>query len=197
MSDNEVAASVETLSDQAQGPTREQTQKTLMDKYPGHISWATDRANFSGCRMIEFRNHDVVGLERADAERFIAEIQSARDPERAFPLEAVEVMNLYFSTRANLLIIDLNVTVTGIVCLITTQLDDEDLQMMEDVRQLNQVAMREIQIKRDAAREARRAQEKEDKRLLAWAKQAEAHNLAGRLRELEQENAQLRKAAGG
>lgn len=197
MSDNEVAASVETLSDQAQGPTREQTQKTLMDKYPGHISWATDRANFSGCRMIEFRNHDVVGLERADAERFIAEVQAGADPERAFPLEAVEVMNLYFSTRANLLIIDLNVTVTGIVCLITTQLDDEDLQMMEDVRQLNQVAMREIQIKRDAAREARRAQEKEDKRLLAWAKQAEAHNLAGRLRELEQENAQLRKAAGG
>lgn len=191
MSDNEVASSVETLSDQPQGPTREQTQKTLMDKYPGHISWATDRANFSGCRIIEFRNRDVVGLEDQDAERFAAELVKAGAG------SAVALMNLYFSTRANLLIIDLNVTPTGIVCLITTQLDDEDLQLMEDVRQLNQVAMRDIQAKRDAAREARRTQEKEDKRLLAWAKQAEAHNLAGRLRELEAENAQLRKAAGG
>ena len=182
----------EVLSDLPMIPSREQTEKKLMDKYPGHISWATSNAHHAGCRFVTFSSRGVHGLEAIDA-RVFSEQLNAGPPMTS--LSAAELLNMYFSTRANLLLIHAMPDGGAIHCVITTQLDEEDLEAFQEIQVMNQLAMREVRAKQDKRRAARLAAAAEAKRLQEVGKRAEDHNLAGRVRELEEENAALRKAA--
>lgn len=145
----------EVLATLPAAPSREQTEKTVMDKYPGHIAWATDRANFAGCRAIRFATGGCFGLEQKDAAVFAEQCVKAGLGEDS---PAEEFMNLYFSFRANLLIVQMGYAEDEIAAFITTQLDEEDLEDFEAARQANQVAMREARAKRaERHAEARRA----------------------------------------
>lgn len=78
---------------------------------------------------------------------------------------AEELMNLYFSTRANLLIVQMGYAEDEICALITTQLDEEDLEDFQEIQQLNQVALREARAKRAARHAEARKAVLEEKRL--------------------------------
>lgn len=162
----------EVLSTLPVGPTREQTEKTVYDKYPGHIAWATDRANFAGCRAVRFATGGVFGLEKADEQKFAMQATLASLGEDS---SAEEFMNLYFSSRANLLIVQMGYAEDEICALITTQLDEEDLEDFAEIQQLNQVALREARAKREARHAEARKAVLEEKRLAEVGRKYEAN----------------------
>lgn len=179
-------AMTELMADKPKGPSREQTTKMLLDKYPGHISWASDRANFSGCRVVTFYGGGAVGLTPEDGKLFEQQCEAAfKDSEHGASPE--DAMNLYFSTRANLLVVNMatgdGVTIT---CLITTQLDDEDLEELQESQQFLEVHMRKWREDRAKRREAEATSVAEIRRLAAIGKKVEEHNLLNKLRELEE-----------
>jgi hypothetical protein len=184
----------EVLSDQPHAPTREQTQKTVMDKYPGHISWATDRANFAGCRAISFGTGTWSGLEGKDEDKFLEQVtdmtlkwytQFEKETEKEangdeYAASPEELLNLYFSTRANLLIVQMGYVDGEIKCLITTQLDDEDLEDFKEMQEVAQVQMRASRERRAEERKKVMADERETQRLAEVGRKYEAnlkHNL--------------------
>lgn len=173
-------------------PTREQTLKTVQDKWPGHITLASDRASFSGCRVITFCGGTALGLTQEDKEAFVKDLEA-----HGAPINAPEdAMNLYFSKRANLLMLDWKLDgVGGITCFVTTQLDAEDLEEMQEVNTRVNLEMREWREKRAKEKAERQAEAMEERRLIEVGRTAETYNLAGRVRELEAELAEMRKAA--
>lgn len=190
----EIVDAAELLSTMPHRPKREQTLKTVMDKWPGHITVANDRASFSGCRIIEFQTTGTVtGLEVDDADVYYAQLKDVSDAEIGWG--PADYMNLYFSHRANLLCIDWKPTETGILCIVTTQLDDEDLEEFQEAQVRVNLEMRDWRERKAKEREAAEADAREQRRLAAVGKSAETYNLAGRIRELEAELSELRKAA--
>lgn len=151
----------EILSDAPKYPTRENMMKTVQDKMPGHISWASDRANFSGCRILTFRDGDVFGLTPEDALRFKEELSNDID------LPAADLMNAYFSTRANLLMVQaMPADVQGSIhVMITTQLDDDDLEEFQEVNRRVSLEMREWREKKAQQRMAEVEKIREQARL--------------------------------
>lgn len=184
------------LSERPKGPSREQTEKIVYDKFPGHIAWATDRANFSGCRLVCFSPGQVLGLTGEDEERFVKEVAdeaAALSLGRQESWAAVELMNKYFSTRANLLVVQMIPSGEDLYALVTTQLDEEDLEDFQEATRVTQIAMRESRARRAKDREAKAEALREEQRLARVGRLAEEHNLSGRNRELVAENAELRK----
>ena len=175
-------------------PTREQTFKTVQDKWPGHISWASDRANFAGCRVITFDENAVYGLEEKDENEFGLQMHESSKSE-SFTASAEELMNLYFSTRANLLVVSMTTTASSITVLVTTQMDNEDLEEFQEIQTRVNLEMREWREKRAKEKAERQAEAMEERRLIEVGRTAETYNLAGRVRELEAELAEMRKAA--
>lgn len=173
-------------------PTREQTFKTVQDKWPGHITIASDRASFSGCRIITFTAVGAEGLTQEDAAKLVEDTYAAG----LSVLTAEQLMNLYFSTRANLLVLDWKINNEGaITVIVTTQLDAEDLEEMQEVNVRVNLEMREWREKRAKEKAERQAEAMEERRLIEVGRTAETYNLAGRVRELEAELAEARKAA--
>lgn len=195
----EIVDAAELMSTMPHRPKREQTLKTVMDKWPGHITVANDRASFSGCRIIEFQtNGTVAGLEVDDAAVYYDQVyygQLNNDDAAKVGWGPADYMNLYFSHRANLLCIDWKPTETGILCIVTTQLDDEDLEEFQEAQVRVNLEMRDWRERKAKEREAAEADAREQRRLAAVGKNAETYNLAGRIRELEAELSELRKAA--
>lgn len=198
----------EILATVPKSPTREQTLKTVQDKMPGHIAIASDRASFAGCRLVTFCDGAVDGLQAADAALFKSQCAEAgfrmvnrvEDPfgdRKDYEPEAraEELANLYFSTRANLLVVDKAVTEVGITMWITTQLDEDDLAEMNEVNTRVQIEMREWRERREKDKADAAAEVAEQRRLAEVGKNAETYNLAGRLKEAEKEIAALKKAA--
>ena len=179
----------EVLASVPHRPSREQTLKSVQDKYPGHISWASDRANFSGCRSIRFAMGTAFGLEAADGKKFVAEMEEAKLGESA---STEAVMNLYFSKRANLLVVDSKPDCGDVVLLVTTQLDDEDLEEFQEVQTRVNLEMREWREARETRREAERAKIHEDMRLIEVGRKAETYNLNGRYEDVLAENKALK-----
>lgn len=185
----------EVFSERPKGPSREQTQKTVYDKFPGHISWATDSANFSGCRIITFYDDlTASGLSADDAAVLDAQLAELSDEERDYVM-AADLMNLYFSKRANLLLVHMVPSPEQITCLITTQLDEDDLAEFEEVQRRVQLDMREWREKRDKDREEAAQAAREERRLIEVGRKAETYNLFAKLRELEEEVKALKAAA--
>ena len=185
----------EVFSERPKGPSREQTQKTVYDKFPGHISWATDSANFSGCRIITFFDDLATsGLSEDDAAQLDAQLAELTEDQRAYTL-AADLMNLYFSKRANLLLVHMVPGPEQITCLITTQLDEDDLAEFEEVQRRVQLDMREWREKRDKDREEAAQAAREERRLIEVGRKAETYNLFAKLRELEEEVKTLKAAA--
>lgn len=171
-------------------PTREQTFKTVQDKWPGHITLASDRASFSGCRIITFNSLGAYGLTFED------DVVFATEQAKTVCHNAEDMMNLYFSTRANLLVLDWKPAAEGdITVVVTTQLDAEDLEEMQEVNTRVNLEMREWREKRAKEKAERQAEAMEERRLIEVGRTAETYNLAGRVRELEAELAEARKAA--
>lgn len=185
----------EIASQTPKGPTREQTLKAVQDKWPGHISWVSDRANFSGCRVIRFEWGTVLGLEAADDALFREQMLKEREDKNPDAVASPEQLaNLYFSTRANLLVVDMKISDSTIVVLMTTQLDEEDLEELQEVNRRVQIDMREWREKREEAKLKAVEAHREERRLIEVGKTAEAHNLAGRIRELEAALKEARKS---
>jgi len=178
----------EVLADKPKGPSREQTTKMLLSKYPGHISWASDRANFSGCRVVSFYSGTVNGLDPDDETLFRRQHSEAFTAQGAYRSPEA-TMNLYFSTRANLLVVDMKPTFDdgiGIMCLVTTQLDEEDLEELQESQQFLEVHMRQWREARAERKTRDAANVAEIHRLAAIGKKAEEHNLFEKLRKLEE-----------
>ncbi len=185
---DELADMTELMHTRAEPPKREQRVKMLLDKYPGHIAWATDRGSFSGCRNIVFRYGLVEGLEAEDHARFKEEMKALKQDHDS----PADLLNLYFSTRGNLLIVDKQSNATAIDVLVTTQLDAEDLAELQEHQRLNEDHMREWRAKRAQAREEEEAQVAEIKRLAEVGRKTETYNLVERLRKAEEEIIRLR-----
>lgn len=185
------------LSDRPQGPTREQTQKTVHDKFPGHIAWATDRANFSGCRIVKFTDDDgAYGLSKEDAAKFREQIieyinQHTMRGEESPDLMAEDLANLYFSTRSNLLVVHSEIGEGYVALFVTTQLDEDDLDEFMEVQRRVNIDMAEWRKQRDADREARAEQARENLRLIEVGRKAEEYGWAKKNRELEEANEEL------
>lgn len=177
----------EVLADRPKGPSREQTTKMLLSKYPGHISWASDRANFSGCRVVTFYAGTATGLDPEDEALFKKQYDEAFAPQKLAYRSSEAVLNLYFSTRANLLVVDMKPTFDdGIMCLVTTQLDEEDLEELQESQQFLEVHMRQWREARAERKQKESANVAEIHRLAAIGKKAEDHNLFEKLRKLEE-----------
>ena len=184
----------EILTDHPRAPSREQTLKRVQDKYPGHIAWASDRANFSGCRAIRFTPEGVVGLEKHDNEKLLREAQEHEANGGTYLGSPEGWANLYFSTRANLLVVERTLTEESIGMLITTQLDADDLEEFQEVTKRVELDMREWRAKRAEQRASEEAARKDEARLADIGRTVEEHNLIGKLRELEAKVKELSKA---
>lgn len=186
MSETTETALTEVMADKPKGPSREQTTKMLLSKYPGHISWASDRANFSGCRVVTFYSGIVDGLTSDDKDQFKKQWEAAFPEGTRKYVAPEDTMNLYFSTRANLLVVAMQPSQDGgIMCLITTQLDEEDLEELQESQQFLEVHMRQWREARNERKAKEVANVAEIRRLAEIGKKAEEHNLFERLRELE------------
>ncbi len=183
MTEQTIQAQPEVLADIPKSPTREQKTKMLMDKYPGHISWASDRANFSGCRLIRFGHDGATGLEKEDDEAFAQQLD-AEFGENYTPSPET-CANLYFSKRANLLVVDTKIDPAGIVMLVTTQLDDDDLEELQETQKRIQLDMREWREQRNAEKQKEIEARAEERRLIEVGRKAEEFNVFERLRKLE------------
>lgn len=181
----------EVLSQTPKYPTREQTLKAVQDKYPGHITWATDRGSFSGGREIKFRDGSWSGLEAEDNALFTAQL--GEYTKNVGTCSAQELANLYFSKRANLLVVDRQVTEGSIAYIITTQLDAEDLEEFEEVQKRVQLDMREWRERREKDKQQALEDAAEERRLIEVGRKAETYAVFKRNRELEDEVTELRK----
>jgi hypothetical protein len=187
------------LSDLPQ-PVREETNKTVYDRRPGHINWASDRASFSGCRVISFTggNHappfQALGLEKQDLERYNEELDAYINAlEGDEFVSAADVANLYFSKRANLLVLHMEVHADEVTFIITSQLDDDDLEEFQEVQRRVNLEMREWREEREKLRAADREKAQADRKLIELGKKAQEHNLFEKLRKLEAEVERLKK----
>lgn len=177
-------------------PSREQTEKSLWERQPGHIAWSVGTAHHAGCRVLTFLDSGVEGLMEDDNARFQEELAFKRRPS-----SPAEFMNAYFSTRANLLVVDMKPDCGTLHVIVTNQLDPDDLDIMQEIQQLNQQmyaeARKRIEDRNTERRQKLQTEQAEQKRLAAIGKTAEDHNILGRFRELEEENAALRKQLAG
>lgn len=186
------------LSDLPQ-PTREDTRKTVYDKRPGHISWASDRASFGGCRVISFiGGHELdsgsFGLEDHDAAKFNNDMRALReslDEDQYVSAEALA--NLYFSKRANLLVLHMTENANKITFIITSQLDDDDMEEFQEVQRRVNLEMREWREKREEERRLDREKVMAERKLIEVGKKAQEYNLFEKLRKLEAENTDLKE----
>lgn len=186
------------LSDLPQ-PTREDTRKTVYDKRPGHISWASDRASFGGCRLISFTGgmseppFQAQGLEREDLARFEDELDAyIKDVGAEQSVTVADVANLYFSKRANLLVLHMVETFDKLSFIITSQLDDDDMEEFQEVQRRVNLEMREWREKREEERRLDREKVMAERKLIEVGKKAQEYNLFEKLRKLEAENTDLK-----
>ncbi len=163
----------EILAGQPKYPRREDTEKSVMDKFPGHITWATDRGSFSGNRVVTFVAGGAQGLEQEDEMLYIEQCRAAGLLDGEAAPEAL--MNLYFSKRANLLVVDMAVSETTITVLMTTQLDDEDLEELNERQTAVEVHMREWREARAQRKATAAAAVLEEKRLADVGRMYEAN----------------------
>lgn len=169
----------EVLAELPAQPQREQYEKAVQDKMPGHISYATDRANFPGGRLLEFYFGEVYGMRPEEEEKFIEENPDFTE------MAASELMNAYFARRTNLLVVNMGVIGDGVYALVTSQLDDDDLEEFTEIQRRVQLDMREWRKKRAEKKALEAERVAEHKRLIEVGKKAEQYNLFEKLRKLE------------
>ena len=85
-----------------------------------------------------------------------------------------------------LLVLDAKPGNSGITCIISTQLDDDDLEELQESQQFLEVHMRKWREERAKRKEAEATSVAEIRRLAAIGKKVEEHNLLNKLRELEE-----------
>lgn len=185
---DELGNPAEVFAELPKGGTREQVVKTMMDKMPGHIALATDRANFPGCRLVFFSHEAVSGLEGDDYAKFQDECGGDFSD-----LGPVELVNEYFSRRANLLMLQMSINDGGITVLLTTQMDDEDIEEFQEGQRFMAEHMREYRAKKAKQLEEQKAVIEENKKLLALGKKVKDHNLLGKLKQQEEEIEDLKQ----
>lgn len=160
--------------------------KTLVDKQPGHIMWANDRASFAGCRVITFSDIGADGLTPEDGAALTKQLQEAN-----IEAGAEAIANLYFSHRGNLLVLDMRLATdpsrgTVLTFIITTHLDEEDLEEMQEVQQRVNLEMREWKQRRAERQAADRERQLEYNRLVEVGRNAEQYKWKEKNRELQE-----------
>lgn len=173
----------EVLANQPVYPKREDSLKSVQDKFPGHVVMASDRASFSGCRILRFGLGAVEGLEVEDEKVFARQCKEAgyyasdgflKTAEHGTPA-AEELANLYFSKRANLLVVNQMADSGELVLFVTTQLDEDDLEEMQEFQTRVQLGMREWREERAKRKEEELAAFREERRLLEVGRSYEAN----------------------
>lgn len=169
---------------------KEDIERVLMDKLPGHIADISTGGQWPGCRIIEFKHGGVVKGLRQDMAEYLNE--KCKDALYANP---VEMMNKFFELFANYLVVWKQLDGHGnIVVQYTSMLDEEDTMDLQEVaaeqrKQMNKKRA-ERRAKREAEEEAKRA---ETAALITLGKAARDHNLMGKLKELEEKVTELKK----
>jgi hypothetical protein len=166
--------------------------RKLVVNWPGLISVAGDRGYFPGCRLVAF--HDREQPEGLDGEN-INDLYKHCGADGWPP--AADQLNTFAQHYGNLAIVDWRIVGSSIYCLITTQLDGDQLEDFQFAGRVLEQAMRERRAEREeqtkAAGEAAAAKEREDAEALALGRKAKEHNLMGKLRDLEEENADMKR----
>lgn len=187
---------LETLGTVLSPPREKDGIKTLMDKRPGHIYWATDRASFAGCRLIAFGRAMMYGLEKADRDALADQMEDAAAVLGPAP-SGFDLMNLYFQHRGNLLALETKVTNDEegeplVTCLVTNHLDEDDLEELEEVQRRVNLEMRDWRERKAQERTAEQELQAERNRLIEVGKKAEQYNWKEQVRTLTEELAAAR-----
>lgn len=177
--------------------------RQLVVNWPGLISIAGDRGYFPGCRLVTFRNYfPPIGLSAEDCgllygqSRTIDGASFDATTGTGWP-SADDQLNAFAQHRGNLAIVDWRITNAGdIKCLITTQLDGDNLEDFQEAGRIMEIEMRRLReerAKRTAEAEEQKAkQAAEDAETMTLGRKAKEHNLLNKLRQLDEENADLK-----
>lgn len=167
--------------------------RELMTNWPGLISVAGDRGYYPGCRMVFFLDTSgPQGLDRENEKKLLDAVGGLWG-------SAADQANAFFRTFGNLTVVDWRIFNVGhqlaIGMLITTQLDGKELQDFQEAGRRFELIIREVREEREKAEEAEaQASAKEQENiaeLVALGRTAKEHNLIGKNRELEEQNADL------
>lgn len=172
--------------------------RELMTNWPGLISVAGDRGYYPGCRMVFFFNsYGPEGLDQANKAKLAEALGIGADD--TFWPGAADQANAFFKTFGNLTVVDWRIfnvnSGLALGMLITTQLDGKELQDFQEAGRRFELIIREVREEREKAEEAEAlasAKEQENiAELVALGRTAKEHNLIGKNRELEEQNADL------
>jgi hypothetical protein len=168
-------------------------ERRLVVDWPGLISIAGDRGYFPGCRMVRFTDGVAPdGLSEEDRERLREQLKPLNDGWAS----AADQLNVLCQWRGNLSIVDWRIEGNSIWCVITLQLEAQQLEDFQEAGRILEIEMRRLKQERAEAGAKDQAKVQEEKgndaMFLALGKKAHEHNLLGKLRELEEENAKLK-----
>lgn len=169
--------------------------RRLVVNWPGLISIAGDRGYFPGCRLVSFANDCCPqGLSIEDADALLRQLEKAS----WVGVTSADQLNTFAQYRGNLAIVDWRIDNSGrIHCLITTQLDGENLEDFQEAGRILEIEMRRLREERAAKAaeqvEAASKKQADDAEVMVLGRKAKEHNLLGKLRELEEENFDLKR----
>lgn len=176
--------------------TQYPTARKAMLNAPGLVALAGDRGHFPGCRFVCFKAK--VGPSGLDADN-IEELATALglQPGAEWPGAEAQI-NKFFEVFGNLMIVSWYVSFGGdIYAVITTQLENDAMEDMkfagQELSRLMEKFRAEREEKKAAKAQAARAEEEENKALIELGRKTRDHNLIGKLRELEEQVADLKR----
>lgn len=159
--------------------------RRLIINRPGHINVATDKGNYPGCRLAFFHHEGFVeGLMPEDK---TALEQQVRESGLNYPVSVPDMVNLYFSHRANLLVVDIIPTQDGLWVEWTNQLEGNTVSLFTKFSQawsaVEQAIMDRDAEEKEAELKAQADKEAEEKALITLGKNVRDQNLIQKLRE--------------
>lgn len=168
------------------------TRKMTVE-FPGHVTITGPRGYYPGCRAVSFYDGvEPEGLSEQDVAELLTACGGVEWP------SAVEQVNTFFATHANLAFVDMSLQSDGhaISGMLTRQLDGKELQQFQEAATIMEATIadiRERDAKKEAEEESAQAKaEAERAELLALGKKAKDHNLLNRLKEQDEEIAKLK-----
>lgn len=169
---------------------KEDIERVLMDKLPGHIADISGGGQWPGCRIIMFTHHGYIAGLPDDVVQYVREKAAGLYGD----CYAVTMMNKFFELFANYMMVNQQIDSAGnIYVRYTSQLNEEDTQ---DLQETSDMIRREIN-KRRAERkekqaEAEAAAKAETDEIMRLGKLAKDQNIIEKNREYVNEIHELR-----
>jgi hypothetical protein len=183
-------------------------QREFVLKRPGNINYTGEKGSYPGCRLVQCGGASIMrggsiwvyGLEEEDLLRFTEQLEKEREEadKARGEFRAIELVNLYFKHRANLLTLEVE---SGhgdsIYVMFTNQIEDDEAdEFLEASRFLedHMQAFREKKAaKKHEADEAKAKAETELKELAELGRKEKAGGFVKRARAAEEEVERLTK----